>query len=420
MAVVKPFKGILPSRDKVHLVTSRSFDSYDHHTLNDKLKYNPFSFLHIIKPDFNAEKKIKSNSPDYLQNVRAKYEEFLKKEYFESDEKDSFYVYRQESYGNVYTGIIGCASIDDYVDGVIKVHEQTLGQREEKLKDYLRVVNINAEPVCLTYTPDYRLEEIMNVTVEQEPFFDFSTTDNTRHKLWKISDDTTVAEISKRFEGMEAVYIADGHHRSASSALLGQVMRNENPTAQSDAGFNYFMSIYIPSDQLKIHEYNRLVKDLNGLSVIEFLKRVEEKFEVEERGKKAVIPDEEHIFGMYLKNKWYKLTVDKSAMDNSTAIGSLDAKILSQYLLSPILNITDLSSRKSARISFVGGVGIDVVKRVQKSVDDGDMKVAFTLFPATVEQLIKVADNKEIMPPKSTWVEPKMRSALVIYSLSDS
>lgn len=417
MSVVKPFKGILPAKDKVHLVTSRSFDTYDKHTLDDKLKYNPFSFLHIIKPDFYAKKKVKSNSPDYLNKVKAKYEEFLKKDFFEGDERDSFYVYQQQSYGNVYTGIIGCASIDDYFDGVIKVHEQTLGHREEKLKDYLKVVNMNAEPVCLTYSPDEQLDEIINGTVEQEPYFDFSTTDNTRHKLWKLSDDITVANISKQFESIDAVYIADGHHRSASSALLGKVMRTENPTAESNAGFNYFMSIYIPFDQLKIYEYNRLVKDLNGLSLVEFIKRVEEKFKVEECGKKAVVPDEPHVFGMYIEEKWYKLTVDKSAVDNSTAIGSLDAKILSQYLLSPVLNITDLSSRKSDRISFVGGVGSDVVKRVQQSVDDGDMKVAFTLFPATVEQLIKVADNKEIMPPKSTWVEPKMRSGLVIYNL---
>ncbi len=418
MAIVRPFKGILPAKDKVHLVTSRSFDTYDKHTLDDKLKYNPFSFLHIIKPDFYATKKVKSNSPDYLKKVKAKFDEFLKKDYFEGDERDSFYIYQQESYGNVYTGIIGCASIDDYFDGIIKVHEQTLGHREEKLKDYLRVVNMNAEPVCLTYSSDEKLEEIITSVVEQEPYFDFSTTDNTRHKLWKVNDEITVANISKQFEDIDTVYIADGHHRSASSALLGKIMRTENPTAQSDAGFNYFMSIYIPFDQLKIYEYNRLVKDLNGHSVLEFLKRVEEKFKIEECGKKAVVPDEQHIFGMYLKEKWYRLTVDKSLIDNSTAIGSLDAKILSQYLLSPILNITDLSSRKSDRISFIGGVGKDVIQIVQQSVDDGEMKVAFTLFPATIEQLIKVADNKEIMPPKSTWVEPKMRSGLVIYSLS--
>ncbi|PCH91559.1 MAG: hypothetical protein COB85_08925 [Bacteroidetes bacterium] len=417
MAIVRPFKGILPSRDKVHLVTSRSFDTYDRHTLDDKLKYNPFSFLHIIKPDFISKKNIKSTSPDYLKKVKAKYEEFLKKDFFESDEKNSFYIYQQESYGNVYTGIIGCAAIDDYFDGVIKVHEQTLGHREEKLKDYLKVVNMNAEPVCLTYESDEQLEELIAGVIEKEPHFDFSTTDNTRHKLWKVSDDVAVAAISKRFEAIGDIYIADGHHRSASSALLGKVMRSETTSSHSDAGFNYFMSIYIPFNQLKIYEYNRLVKDLNGLSIAEFLKRVEEKFEVEECGKSAVVPDEQHIFGMYVEEKWYKLTVDKSVIDSSTAIGSLDTKILSQYLLSPILNITDLSSRKSDRISFVGGVGSDIVKRVQQSVDDGDMKVAFTLFPATVDQLIAVADNKEIMPPKSTWVEPKMRSGLVIYSL---
>jgi len=311
MATIKPFKGTRPAKDKVHLVTSRSFDTYDMHTLQDKLKYNPYSFLHIIKPEFGSDKKTKPTTQEHLHKIKARFEDFVKKEYFVVDKEKSLYVYQQESHGNTYTGIIGCASIDDYFNGNIKVHEQTLGLREEKLKEYLKVVEINAEPICLTYPPDDGIDDLVNSIINTEPVYDFTTTDTSRHKLWQIADDITKNAIVDKFEKIESLYIADGHHRSASSALLGKTIRKENPAYESSAGFNYFLSIFIPFNQLKIYEYNRMVKDLNGLSSQEFLARIKEKFQIEKLGKKAVRPEQNRAFGMYLDGSWYLRCIQK-------------------------------------------------------------------------------------------------------------
>jgi uncharacterized protein (DUF1015 family) len=418
MATIIPFKGVRPARDKVHLVTSRSFDSYNTHTLKDKLKFNPYSFLHIIKPDFGAVKKLKPNSPEHLEQVRAKYESFIKQEYLVEDEEKCLYVYQQKSHGNNYTGIMCCASVDDYFNNVIKVHEQTLGLREEKLKEYLKVVDLNAEPVCLTYPDDKQVEELIGDIQVSEPAFDFTTTDGCRHKLWPVYSAAVITAIVERFAAMDGIYIADGHHRSASSALLGKSRRAENPGASSSAGFNFFMSILIPFSQVRIFEFNRLVKDINGLSTVEFLSRVEQKFEVVKKGKKVYLPEEQHKFGMYLAEQWYELTVKPALLKGESPVESLDARILSHHILSPILNISDLSSRKSNRIGFIGGLEKDMASNLVKQVDSGKMKLAFTLFPTTVEQIVKVADAEEIMPPKSTWVEPKFRSGMVIYDLT--
>ncbi|MBL4736378.1 MAG: DUF1015 domain-containing protein [Flavobacteriales bacterium] len=418
MATIIPFKGICPARDKVHLVTSRSYDTYNAHTLEDKLKHNPYSFLHIIKPDFGIKKKLKPNSPEHLARVRAKYKSFIKQEYLIEDLEKSLYIYQQESHGHVYTGIMCCTSVEDYLKKVIKVHEQTLGQREEKLKEYLKVVDINAEPVCLTYPDDDRLDELIDEIKSKEAHFDFSTTDGFRHKLWTVDDYDTISNIVEQFGAMEALYIADGHHRSASSALLGKTKRTENPAAGDSAGFNFFLSILIPFSQLRVFEYNRLVKDLNGLSSTQFLSRVEQKFEVMKNGRKVYLPDEQHKFGMYLDGQWYELTIKPDLLKEDSPVESLDARILSQYILSPVLNISDLSSRKSTRVSFVGGIEKDMGKEIVEQVDSGKMKLAFTLFPATVEQIVSVADAEEVMPPKSTWIEPKFRSGMVVYDLS--
>ena len=418
MATIIPFKGIRPAKDKVHLVTSRSYDSYNAHTLKDKLKFNPYSFLHIIKPDFGAVKKLKPNSPEHLARVRAKYEEFIKQEYMVEEEEKCLYIYQQKSYGNTDTGIMCCASVDDYFNRVIRVHEQTLGLREEKLKEYLKVVDLNAEPVCLTYPDDDQVDELIGDTQANEPAFDFTTTDGCRHKLWPVYSEAVISSIVERFAAMNALYIADGHHRSASSALLGKTRRAANPGASASAGFNFFMSILIPFSQLRIFEFNRLIKDLNGLSVIEFLARVEQKFEVMKNGKKVYLPQERHKFGMYLSGHWYELTVKPELLKGESPVESLDARILSQHILLPILNISDVSSRKSNGIRFMGGLEKDMADNLVNKVDSGKMKLAFTLFPATVEQIVKVADAEEVMPPKSTWVEPKFRSGLVVYDLS--
>jgi len=418
MATIIPFKGVRPARDKVHLVTSRSYDSYTAHTLKDKLKFNPYSFLHIIKPDLGAVKKLKPNSPEHLAQVRAKYESFIKQEYLVEDEQKCLYVYQQKSHGNNYTGIMCCTSVDDYFNKVIKVHEQTLSLREEKLKEYLKVVDLNAEPVCLTYPDDKQVDELIGDIQASEPTFDFTTTDECRHKLWPVFSGEVITAIVERFAAMDGIYIADGHHRSSSSALLGKSRRAENPGASGSAGFNFFMSILIPFSQVRIFEFNRLVKDLNGLSTVEFFSRVEQKFEVVKKGKGVYFPEKEHKFGMYLNEHWYELTFKHELLNGGSPVESLDARILSHHILSPILNISDVSSRKSTRIGFIGGLEKDMASNLVKQVDSGKMKLAFTLFPPTVEQIVKVADAEEVMPPKSTWVEPKFRSGMVIYDLT--
>lgn len=415
MATVKPFKGIRPSKDKVHLVASRSVDTYKPAELNAKLAENPYTFLHIIKPKFTQEQKVNINSPEYLKKIKANYERFIKDGIFETDHEQSFYVYRQEKDDNAYTGIIGCASIDDYFNGVIKIHEQTLTKKEEKLRDYLEVCDFNAEPVCLTYPADAVIDKTVDSITKGEPVYDFTTTDRVRHKLWKVDDGQRVKFISDRFKKISAVYIADGHHRSASSALLGKKKREQNPGYTGEEPFNYFMAIFFPEHQLKIFDFNRVVKDLNGLREPEFIGKLEEKFVVEEKGTNPYKPHQLHNLSMYLEGKWYSLTAKPGTYIENDPVESLDVSILSKHVLSPVLGIHDLKTDK--RIGFVPGVkGMEELKA---QVDSGKAKVAFGLYPVTMEQLKAISDTGNIMPPKSTWVEPKLRSGLVVFGLSE-
>lgn len=415
MAIVKPFKGIRPSKDKVHLVASRSVDTYKPSELNAKLAENPYSFLHIIKPKFIQEQKVNANSPEYLKKIKANYDRFIKEGIFENDNEQSFYVYRQEKDGNTYTGIIGCASIDDYFNGVIKIHEQTLTKKEEKLRDYLEVCDFNAEPVCLTYPADAVIDQTVDSIIKGEPVFDFTTTDRVRHKLWKVDDEQRVKFISDRFKKIPAVYIADGHHRSASSALLGKKKREQKPDYTGDEPFNYFMAIFFPEHQLKIFDFNRVVKDLNGLREPEFIGKLEEKFVVEEKGPEPYKPQQLHNLSMYLEGRWYSLTAKPGTYIKNDPVESLDVSILSKHVLGPVLGIYDLKTDK--RIGFVPGVkGMEELKA---QVDSGKAKVAFGLYPVTMDQLKAISDTGNIMPPKSTWVEPKLRSGLVVFGLND-
>lgn len=411
MTVIKPFKGIRPAKDKVHLVASRSVDGYKPAELSAKLAENPYTFLHIIKPKVGD--KIKPGSLEYLKRIKLNYEEFLKEEILINDEEAAFYVYTQIKEGISFTGIIGCASIDDYLTGVIKIHEQTLTNKEEKLKDYLKVCDFNAEPVCLTYPADPTIDFIISGQVHNEPIYDFTTTDKVRHKLWKITEETAVNGITERFKNIPHIYIADGHHRSASSALLGKERRIQKPDFTGDEPFNYFLGIFFPDDQLKIYDFNRVVKDLNGLSAEEFLEKLSSRFSIEQK-KEVYRPEQLHNFSMYLDGSWYSLNLKEGSLDAEDPVATLDASILSEYILSPILDIHDLKTDN--RIGFVAG--IKGMKELQDQVDSGKMKVAFGLYPVSMEQLKKIADSGSIMPPKSTWIEPKLRSALVIYSLS--
>ncbi|MES2592094.1 MAG: DUF1015 domain-containing protein [Bacteroidota bacterium] len=416
MATIIPFKGIRPAKDKVHLVASRSVDGYTSADLNEKLKSNPFTFLHVISPDFSDGKKTKPGSDERLLKVKASYLKFRKEDVFVNDTAPSYYIYQQLKEGIVYTGIIGCSSIDDYFSGIIKIHEQTLTEREEKLKHYLEVCDFNAEPVLFSYPNDRVIDELTEKLIQSEPVYDFTTTDRVRHKLWIVNDKENVSKIQERFSKIPAVYIADGHHRSASSALLGKSRREQNPNYSGNEAYNYYLGIFFPETQLKIFDFNRIVKDLNGLTLAEFINKVADKFNVTEKGAGLYKPVNKHNFSMYLEGKWYSLDPKPEIVHNEQPVGSLDASILTEHILSPILNIHDLKTDK--RIGFVAGV--KGMKELKNQVDSGKYKIAFGLYPVEMTQLKHIADTNNIMPPKTTWVEPKLRSGLVIYSLGEN
>lgn len=415
MAKVIPFKAIRPEYDKVHLVASRSVDGYNTSELRDKLAGNPYTFLHVINPDYDDNVKTKPGSKERLQKVKKRFKSFVNEKVFMRDETACYYLYRQIKQGNTYIGIIGCTSIDDYMNGVIKIHEQTLTQREEKLKDYLEVCEFNAEPVLFCYPDDKDINELMADVMTYRADYDFTTTDKVRHTVWVINKTKSIKLIADRFASIPAIYIADGHHRSASSALLGKLKRSKDKNYTGEEAYNYYLGVFFPESQLKIYDYNRFVKDLNGLSTNELVKKISKSFEVKEVKQEIFKPTKKHELSMYTEGKWYSLTAKEGVYDSSDPVGSLDASILTEHVLSPVLNIHDLKTDK--RIGFIPGIkGPEALKA---AVDEGKAAVAFGLYPVTMDHLKWIADTNNIMPPKSTWVEPKMRSGLLIYSLED-
>jgi uncharacterized protein (DUF1015 family) len=415
MAKVVPFRAIRPENDKVHLVASRSVDGYNPSELRDKLAGNPFTFLHVINPDFDDNVKTRPGSKERLTKVKNRFKRFIKEKVFLRDESPCYYIYRQIKEGNTYVGIIACTSIDDYLNGVIKIHEQTITSREEKLKDYLEVCEFNAEPVLFCYPNDEEIDKTTNETISEKPDYDFTTTDKVRHTLWVVKDKKTVQLIASRFNSIPNIYIADGHHRSASSALLGKIKRSTKKNYTGEEAFNYYLGVFFPESQLKIYDYNRVVKDLNNLSPAELIKKLRSKFDVTEIKAEDFKPSSKHELSMYVDYKWYSLKAKENTYNPKDPVGSLDAAILTEHILSPIFDIHDLKTDK--RIGFVPG--IKGSKELKKQVDEGKAEIAFGLYPVTMEHLKWIADTNNIMPPKSTWVEPKMRSGLVIYTFED-
>ena len=415
MAKVIPFKAIRPQTDKVHLVASRSVDGYNTSEIKDKLAANPYSFLHVINPDFEDGIKTKPGSKERLFKVKARFKQFVNEQIFLREETPSYYLYRQIKNGDEFIGIIACTSIDDYMNGVIKIHEQTLTSREEKLKEYLDICEFNAEPVLFCYPNDITIDQISDNVAMQRPDYDFTTTDRVRHSVWVISSQENVNLIAERFSKIPNIYIADGHHRSASSTLLGKSRRDSVKTFTGDEAFNYYLGVFFSESQLKIYDYNRVVKDLNGLSVNELIDQLSSNFIISGINDLDFKPTEKHEFSMYVDGKWYSLKIKNAHFNSQDPIDSLDAAILTNYILSPIFDIHDLKTDK--RIAFIPG--IKGSKELKKQVDEGKASVAFGLYPVTMEHLKWIADTNNIMPPKSTWVEPKMRSGLIVYSLED-
>ena len=410
MIKINPFKAIRPTRDKAYLVASRSYLSYSETSLREKLLNNPYTFLHVINPEYSLDAPILHGIEKY-KLVREKYLNFRSDGTLVKDEKPCFYIYQQVTQENIYTGIIVAASIDDYLNGSIKVHENTISKREAMFSDYLEYTGFNAEPVLLTYPKIPRVNQIMNVYMQERPEYEFTSTNKVLHNLWLIDKDIDIKEIQSLFMKVDSVYIADGHHRSASSALYCNRKRKQLKNIKGSEPFNYFMSFLIDDEQMHIYDFNRLVKDLNGLSIDEYLFKVGEVYNIEKNVNDK--PTQKDEIYMYLDGNWFSLIAKAHTYDASHCVDHLDPAILSKNILDPILGIKDI--RNDQRIDFMDGKqGLTSLKN---AVDSGDYCVAFALKPITIEQLKDVSDQNQVMPPKSTYIEPKLRSGLIIYSM---
>ena len=414
MAIVKPFKGVRPPKDLVEQVASRPYDVLNSEEARAEAEGNEKSLYHIIKPEIDFPVGKNEHDEDVYLKAMENFKKFQEKGWLVQDSKEKYYVYAQTMNGKTQYGLCVCAYVDDYMTGKIKKHELTRRDKEEDRMKHVRVNNANIEPVFFAYKHNDELDAIVAKVCAGEPEYDFTAPDGFGHHFWVIDDDATIKRITEIFATIPNMYIADGHHRSAAAALVGDEKRRQNPNHKGDEEYNYFLAVCFPDNQLNIIDYNRVVKDLNGLTDEEFLSKLAENFIVEEKGTEIYKPAKLHNFSLYLGGKWYSLTAKPGTYNDSDPIGVLDVTVSSNLILDKILGIKDLRSDK--RIDFVGGIrGLGELK---KRVDSGEMKVALALYPVTMQQIIDIADSGNIMPPKTTWFEPKLRSGLVIHKLS--
>jgi len=413
MAKVKPFRGIRPPREMVTEVASRPYDVLNSEEARREAEGNPKSLYHIIKPEIDFAPGTDEHAPEVYDKAVANFRSFRDNGWLVQDDKEHYYIYAQTMNGRTQYGIVIAANVDDYMEGRIKKHELTRRDKEEDRMKHVRINNANIEPVFFAFPDNEALENVINTVTKGEPEYDFTAPDGFGHHFWVIDDDDMIAAITEEFAKIPYLYIADGHHRTAAAALVGNEKAKANPAHRGDEEYNYFLAVAFPASHLKIIDYNRVVKDLNGLSSEEFLARLEKDFVVEEKGEEIYTPVALHNFSMYLDGKWYSLTPREGRYDDNDPIGMLDVTISSDLILRDILGIHDLRSDK--RIDFVGGIrGLGELKR---RVDSGEMRVALALYPVSMKQLMNIADTGNIMPPKTTWFEPKLRSGLVIHSL---
>ncbi|MCF6184712.1 MAG: DUF1015 family protein [Bacteroidales bacterium] len=416
MSILKPFKGIRPRPDIAEKVAARPYDVLNSAEARKEAEGNPYSFLHINKPEIDLPEDIDIHSAPVYGKAKENFERMFKEGVFIQDEKPCYYIYAQTMNGKIQYGLVAGASVDDYVNGIIKKHELTRPDKEEDRMNRVRVSNINAGPVFFAYRDNEKIDKIVSKKTAEKPEYDFTSEDGVRHQMWIINEDEKVKNIEKIFaEEVEYIYVADGHHRTAAAALVGKERREQNPNHTGNEEYNFFLSVNFPESQLTIIDYNRVVKDLNGLSEEEFIEKLKASFDIENMGEKEYKPSKLHEFSMYLGGNWYKLTAKEGTYKEDDPVGVLDVTILTEQVLAPHLDIKDL--RRSNRIEFVGGIrGLGELK---KRVDSGEMKVAFALYPVSMKQLMDIADNDMIMPPKVTWFEPKLRSGLIVHSLLD-
>lgn len=410
MAKLIPFKAVKPTRAMVGLVAARPYQSYTIEERESRMSYNPYSFLHIVNPGYKYDKVITGDERYKL--VKNRYSEFKEDGVFIQDKKPSFYVYKiVNRLKQEFNGIIAATSAEDYEADIIKKHEDTISKREETFKTYLKTVGFNAEPVLLTYPDNPEISKIIKETQKEYAEFEFTMTYRDTHYLWKIEDDVTIKTIQTEFEKMKTIYIADGHHRSASSYRLYKKEKENNPNHNGTESYNFFMSYLIPESELVIHEFNRLIKDLNGLTKEEFLIQLDETYRIENRGLLPYHPSKAHHFSMYLDGEFYSLYLRKTNYDFETSLDRLDSQILYKTILDPILGIKDL--RNDNRIEYVNGRHEMIT--IKSSVDSGQFKVGFGMCPPTITELKQIADEGLKMPPKSTYILPKLRSGITIY-----
>jgi len=415
MAVLKPFKGIRPKKEFVKRVASRPYDVLNEKEAREETKGDEYSFYHVIKPEIDFSDDFDHYSPEIYKMGKKNFEKMFQDGVFFQDEKKCYYIYQQEMNGRKQNGVVGCASVDDYLNGVIKKHELTRPDKEEDRKNHIRYSGLNYEPVFFAYRSVAELDNLVAGITRTPPEYNFNSDDDIGHKFWMVSDDATINRITDLFSKIPFTYVADGHHRTAAAALVGKEKRDANPNHTGNEEYNFFLAVHFPDKQLAIMDYNRVVKDLNGLSVADFLDRLAENFVITEKGTTQYRPARLHEFSMYLDKKWYSLIAKPGSFNDADPIGVLDVTVLSEKVLSPVLNIQDLRTDK--RIDFVGGMrGLG---ELEKRVNSGEMAVAFALYPVSMKQLMDIADNDLIMPPKVTWFEPKLRSGLVLHSIEN-
>ena len=414
MATIKPFRGLRPPKEFVEQVASRPYDVLNSDEAREEAKGNEKSLYHIIRPEIDFPVGTDEHAPQVYQKAAENFRLFQEKGWLVQDEKECYYVYAQTMHGKTQFGLVVCAYVPDYMNGVIKKHELTRRDKEEDRMKHVRICNANIEPVFFAYPENEELDKIVVKYAATEPEYDFlAPTDGFGHTFWVINDNEDIRRITEIFAKIPALYIADGHHRSAAAALVGDEKARLNPNHRGDEEYNYFMAVCFPDKQLTIIDYNRVVKDLNGLSPQDFLCKLMKNFDVKDMGTAIYKPQALHNFSLYLEGHWYSLTARPGTYDDKDPIGVLDVTISSNLILRDILGIQDLRTDK--RVDFVGGIrGLGELKR---RVDNGEMRLALALYPVTMQQLMDIADTGNIMPPKTTWFEPKLRSGLVIHKL---
>ena len=415
MATIKPFKGIRPPKELIEQIESRPYDVLNSEEAREEAKGNEKSLYHIIKPEIDFEVGTSEYDPRVYEQAAKNFKNFQEKGWLVQDEKDHYYIYAQTMNNKTQYGLVVGAYVNDYLDGTIKKHELTRKDKEEDRMKHVRVCDANIEPVFFAYPDNAALDQLIMRYAATAPEYDFiAPIDGFRHPFWIIENAEDINLITAEFEKMPALYIADGHHRSAAAALVGAEKAKQNPNHKGDEEYNYFMAVCFQASQLTILDYNRVVTDLNGLTEQEFLTRLEKDFVVEDKGTDIYRPNALHNFSLYLNKHWYSLTAKDGTFDNSDPIGVLDVDISSRLIFDSILGIKDFRTDK--RIDFVGGLrGLEELKR---RVDSGEMQMALALYPVSMQQIMDIANTGNIMPPKATWFEPKLRSGLVIHKLS--